>query len=100
MYDAPQAAQARWLLNAKVPLVNDNTTSALWTALNVSAPYNTGTPGRWALADAPNLQTQWNDVADTMSAAREMTQLWTIYSLLQSLVLIGLLSRYGACTDR
>ncbi|KAG2451339.1 hypothetical protein HYH02_003943 [Chlamydomonas schloesseri] len=113
LYDAIATARARWLLPPKSSpddlassAMNNATTgsaasvvmdrAALLQAaaeLNVSEPLQAGDPGRYLLPDSVAAAGQMENLADVMSGAQDLSDLWAAYGLMQAFTLILLIAR-------
>jgi hypothetical protein len=109
VYDGATTSNARYFLPKKVDPIyttmpNGTSMSDLdpefaalgWNTslspggLGFETPISTGYPGRWVL---DSNDSEFDQFAGVMSQAREMSALWTTYTLLQSVVLFLLITR-------
>ncbi|KAG2430825.1 hypothetical protein HXX76_009800 [Chlamydomonas incerta] len=114
LYDAIATARARWLLPPKAdPATLDGGNSTRTSSstggvrypaarealqrtaaeLNISEPLRAGDPGRYLLPDSAEAAGQMDSVADVMTKAEELSDLWAAYGLMQAVTLILLIAR-------
>jgi hypothetical protein len=70
--------------------VNDRLQASL-ASLNVTGTLTAGSPGRYLLPDAP--RDQLAELAGVLDAVHRMARTWTVYSILQSFILVFLIAR-------